>query len=275
MNRKSKIRKIKRRLYNSHSDNKFTIVHSNIRGFSSKCESMKHIARSADVVTINETFMKGKAKPNLPGFQVYSRNGKSFKSGGIATCVSFRNLNECLKLFEGDGEDEIIITRHGQFSVALNIFNVYGAQEKCLKRDDILRAWENMLKEIRKIEEKGELICILGDFNRQVGDAVPGNRVTKASFGGKLVRELLDTGKYFLVNATDKVVGGPYTRCDPGDPFNDEKKSVLDLCIVSKELFPFVEKMIIDSDRGMTPFRPLSAGRRIYTDHYTICLVLK
>ena len=59
------------------------------------------------------------------------------------------------------------------------------------------------------------------------------NHKSFVSSGGKLVRELLDTNKYILVNGTDKAEGGPYTRFDSSSPDDDLKKSALDLCIVS------------------------------------------
>ena len=66
---------------------------------------------------------------------------------------------------------------------------------------------------------------------------------------------MLDTGRYLLVNATEKCIGGPYTRVDPSDPSNDDKKSVLELCVISKELFKYVETLVIDKDRKFTPIQ--------------------
>ena len=63
-----------------------------------------------------------------------------------------------------------------------------------------------------------------------------GNR-KKVTFGGKKIIEFIESGKYKLINASDIAIGGPFTRYDPIDPFNDNKKSVLDLRIVSVELF--------------------------------------
>ena len=129
-----------------------------------------------------------------------------------------------------------------------------------------------MLKEIVKIELKGEHLCIIGDFNRHIGDAVGGNHKSTISTGGKLIRELLDTRRYILVNATEKVEGGPYTRYDPACPDDDLKKSVLDLCIVSADLLRYLDKMVIDKDRVRTPFRPVAGDKRVYSDHYTLTI---
>ena len=116
---------------------------------------------------------------------------------------------------------------------------------------------------------------MIGDFNRHIGDIIEGNEDGKVSFGGHLVRDLIDTGNYCLVNATEKVIGGPYTRYDPSDPHNDEKKSVLELCIISKELFIHVDSLTIDKDRLFTPFRTISKTKLVFTDHYSLKLVFK
>ena len=68
------------------------------------------------------------------------------------------------------------------------------------------------------------------------------------------MHKLLESGEYMLVNNTTKAIGGPFTRVDPHDPDNLEKRSLLDLCIVSKNLFPFLNIMIIDKERKVTPF---------------------
>ena len=49
--------------------------------------------------------------------------------GGIATAIRSDESNLCLKVEEGEDEDEFIITRHGQFMRLINICNVYGEQE--------------------------------------------------------------------------------------------------------------------------------------------------
>ena len=61
-----------------------------------------------------------------------------------------------------------------------------------------------------------------------------------------------------------------FSQVDPADPYNDDNKSVLELCIVSSELFAYVENLVIDKDRKQTPFRPINIQKVTYTDHYTL-----
>ena len=46
----------------------------------------------------------------------------------------------------------------------------------------------------------------------------------KVSHGGDLVRELIDSENYVLVNASNKTDGGPFTRYEPNDPTNNERR---------------------------------------------------
>ena len=64
------------------------------------------------------------------------------------------------------------------------------------------------------------------------------------SFGGSLVRDLLASEEYILVNNSDKTKGGPLPRFDPA---NKENKSCLELVIISACLEPFIKELLIDS----------------------------
>ena len=52
------------------------ILHTNIRGYNSKRISLETIVKTndIDIVTINETHLKGKKKAEIPGFESFSRN---------------------------------------------------------------------------------------------------------------------------------------------------------------------------------------------------------
>ena len=82
-------------------------------------------------------------------------------------------------------------------------------------------------------------------------------------------------GEYVLVNSSDKTINGPFTRYCPEDPDNDLRKSTLDLVIVSKRLFEYVDKLEIDKNLKWTPFRTTKKGILKFTDHYSLLLVFK
>ena len=77
---------------------------------------------------------------------------------------------------------------------------------------------------------------------------VEGNH-PEISFGGKLVRNLLASGQYILVNNTRVAVGGPFTRVDPS---NENNKSCLGLVIASANLMPFIMELVVDKEREFT-----------------------
>ena len=116
---------------------------------------------------------------------------------------------------------------------------------------------------------------LLGDLNKLVGNnklGVPGNS-SEISLGGKLLRELLSTRNWCLVNGLgpEIVKGGPFTRRDPATG----NQSCLDLCIISRELLPYVQNLVIDSGREMAVSRAVKLGRKyklVFSDHFT-CLL--
>ena len=68
--------------------------------------------------------------------------------------------------------------------------------------------------------------------------------------------------------------GGPWTRKDPATG----KLSCLDLFIASRELVPYINKLVIDKELKMTPARTIKNKGKVnicYTDHFAILLTLK
>ena len=64
---------------------------------------------------------------------------------------------------------------------------------------------------------------------------VPGNR-KHVSYGGQLMRELLENKEYILVNSIQEAEGGPWTWTSRA---NNKVKSCLDLVIVSADILPY------------------------------------
>ena len=171
----------------------------------------------------------------------------------------------------------MLVTRLECFSPALNVINCYGEQRKTLK-EDVEKKWENIRKEMENIRIRKEFCVLNGDLNKHVGTGplgVPGNH-PEISLGGRLLRELLETGNWVLVNGLgeETVQGGPFTRKDP----STGSQSCLDLFIVSRELSPYVKKIVIDSKRDWTVGSVVKVGdsyKTIYSDHYTCILTLE
>ena len=177
---------------------------------------------------------------------------------------------------DDDGVDEFMVTRLESVIPALNIVNIYGCIENRTDNDDILESWSNIKKELSLIEMRGEAVLILGDLNRAVGNDENGvrNNKTKVSYGGGLVRDLVDSGSFFILNNLDLAEGGPWTREDP----SDGSLSCLDLAIGSANLKQCVVKVLVDQKKEFTPYRAITTrgvlGLR-YTDHLSLILELK
>ena len=116
-------------------------------------------------------------------------------------------------------------------------------------KDEIYERWEVLLEELNKIKAKAESVVLVGDLNLHCGSIVKENH-EKTTIRGKLLRNLLKNKDYVLVNATDKTIGGPFTRYDRTDPSNDGKKSLLDYFIVSSSISKYIDSLEIDNKFG-------------------------
>ena len=128
-------------------------------------------------------------------------------------------------------------------------------------KENILETWKRLMDDLKGIESRGENILILGDMNRAIGTGkwgVPGNK-TNISFGGQLLRDLLATERYVLLNSLSLAAGGPWTWVDRS---NINVKSCLDLGIVSAGLAPFLSKFLVDKEQKFTPMRVRNSGKR-------------
>ena len=196
--------------------------------------------------------------------------------GGVSTSYQNYLRQHVVQVSSNSEGDEYLITRLENVEPALNILNIYGQIEgRAGGKENLLESWGRILKELSLIEARGEGVLIIGDLNRGVGSdelGVPGNSPT-VSYGGKLVRDLVATEEYCLLNGLALAEGGPWTREDPGDG----GLSCLDLAIVSRNMLPYVKKMQVDSEKKFTPVRVTTSRRRMTlrpTDHFSLLLEL-
>ena len=172
---------------------------------------------------------------------------------------------------EGKGNTELIITRHDQFIVPINVMNFYGKQECRSKKEEINEDWNIILEEITEIENREEYVVLMSDMNFLLGNFIKGNTSDKKNYGGTLLIEFLENKNYILLNNADSI-NNPNTRYDPGDPSNKDKWSCLDLVIISAELLKYVSKLTIDQSLAFTPFYIDKNEKTVYTDHFS-CLL--
>ena len=86
-------------------------------------------------------------------------------------------------MFKGEGNNEVVITRHGQFTLTINIVNFYGPQESRTNFNVIHENSDVIFNQILNIHSKGEHLLFIVDMERKVGSLVTGrvdDIVTKA-----------------------------------------------------------------------------------------------
>ena len=100
------------KLKNNNYYTSIKIIHSNTDGYTSKKESINEIAKAEtpDVMTLNDTNLKGKLKVKVPGYFSFDRNREKHK-GGVSTVIANHLKHNTMKVAEGEEEDEYIITR--------------------------------------------------------------------------------------------------------------------------------------------------------------------
>ena len=179
---------------------------SNIDGFTSKKESLDDITDTIlpDVVTLNETLLTGKRAIKKKKYMSFCKNRDDSKEGGgVATLVADYLRPDTVKVGEGTEGDEYVIVRLGHVIPAVNIVNIYGdIESRAGGKDKILEKWIRLRKAVKEIKERGEGIVLIGDMNRHIGCGqygVTGNSY-EVSYGGQLVRELLQTEEFVLLN---------------------------------------------------------------------------
>ena len=270
------LRKKKRKTYRGQGGKKekqgqFSVLLSNIRGMRSKEKSLQKILKRVrpSMLLLNETHLTGRMKPNLDRYLSWTKNREGRGGGGIVTAVRQEYGETTMGVGEGEEGDEVLVTRIGSFQPALTVINCYGEQ-RSTKIEVVEEKWRRLVKKMEEVRSRGELCLLSGDLNKLVGSdelGVGGNH-PEVSAGGRLLRCLLAGGNWVLVNALGQEVveGGPWTRVDPATG----EGSVLDMFVVSRELRPFVESLVIDERKEMTPARSMKKkGKyvRMYTDH--------
>ena len=257
---------------------KWVVYHANIRGFASKATSLATVLDDIkpNVICLNEHGLRNRQKMVIDNYNSYNRNRQNSAMGGVSISVFNNESKFCVKTSEGKVDNEYLIVRHDQFNPPINIFTVYGETESRTSEDKSKSLWAEILEELIKIKNRNEQVLLIGDMNKHIGNDELGIRDnhSKISRGGPYVRSLLKSREYILVNNCDKVEGGPFTRFDPEYPDDDDKKSCLDFVIVSRQLFPFIDKLFIDNNGAYTAKR-VTKTKIIKPDHYPLIVTFK
>ena len=148
-------------------------------------------------------------------------------------------------------------------NIHIKIGNIYAPQECRTKKSIIKKMYRNIKDHITESRMKDERIIITGDFNCKIGKHIMGNREEVSTFG-KLLLELASNEEMDILNANSKCKG-MWTRIEGGT------KSVIDYVLVQKEDTKYLNEMIIDEEKTITPCHVVNK-RTIYSDHCAILI---
>ena len=128
-------------------------------------------------------------KIKIDNYMSFNRNRKDQIMGGVSSSVRNDEKQFALKVFEGENNDEFIVTRYSQFRTPINIVAIYGEQEGRETKPNVRARWQRIMEQVRKVESKHELVVIIGDLNKHVGNDELGvkHNHPKISNGGELV----------------------------------------------------------------------------------------
>ena len=90
---------------------------------------------------------------------------------------------------------------------------------------------------------------------------------------GKIVLDMIEAEDHVLVNSQEVVKNGPFTRFDPKEPKDPNKKSLLDYIIVSRNLLEYINELEVDVDQKWTASRNVK-GTLKFPDHYALMLTM-
>ena len=182
------------------------IFTNNCRGYSSKKESIqKYVCEliQPEVILLEETMLRNKSKIKHKDYLSFCLNrAEGAGGGGIATLIANTIKQHATRVAENNKKEEYSIVRLEHIKPALNIVHVYGRVESRTSPEKVLEGWAEILKELSHIEDSQEAILMVGDWNRAVGSGaqgVEGNK-SQVSYGGSLIRDLVSTGNYFILN---------------------------------------------------------------------------
>ena len=252
-------------------ENKLRIVGVNANGLSSKLQSLDHIITSLNpaVMCIQETKLRksGKIKvENIKNYVVFELTRKQSHGGGLATLV--RPGLDPVFISEGDDQVEVLVVQIRVETLHIRIINAYGPQE-CDSLERKALFWARLHSEVLEASEANCAVILQMDGNLHCGEEVIRGDPNGINANGKLFRTFLNNNQSIaLLNRSDKCQGKITRRRNKGKKVEE---AILDYALVSDELLPFFEKMIIDEEKKF-PLTSYLNRKETHSDHFTIII---
>ena len=241
------------------------IYYNNIRGIKSKITALEEIIEELrpHIVSINETHLGQNENITISNYEVIYNNKKEGKMG---TIIGIReDVKDKYVVIETKSEEfeATWIKFSNENNINIRIGTVYAPQECRTKIQVIKKMYKNITNHILDARKLGENIIIVGDFNTKIGKYINGNRTEVSKFG-QIFLDLLKNEEMEILNI-NKNCKGKWTRLE------GETKTIIDYVIVEKTQVKYLNEMIIDENKDVTPCHIVD-NRTIYSDHCAIII---
>ena len=237
------------------------IYQINIRSIGNKKASLDKILREQDIhiAVVNE--LNNKIVPIFKGYHQFTRTDNR-KFHGITVLVRNEFKGHAMRV-PHDGDLELVHIIIKNTTPKLHILGLYLDVEARLNNEKVEAVWGQLTAITENIIKRGEATCLIGDFNRP---ETPTPTLEK-----RLLKDWTE-GNDSMV----EMINNPNenTRIDP----HSKKGSVLDLCILSKNISKCKRTFKVDNDKKMTPFSLIKQNGTITTkstDQLAILLKLQ
>ena len=227
-----------------------SIYSCNARSMNNKLSSVKEIVKSgaADIFFFSELNMR--KVPNFVGHHTFTCYSNKRFHGVTAICGN--HMKGDLMRIPHEDSLEIVHLLLKSTNPMTHILGVYLDVESRTSVAKVSEAWSSFTRILDDIISKGEAVITIGDMNRPIDKQKP-------SHGTKLLMDYINTGTVALINNPEIP-----TRIDP----STKAGSVLDLCIVSKNIHKSIKSLTIDTNKSITPFS-MSKSKGVITPKYT------
>ena len=245
--------------------NSLKIVGANANGISSKLQSLSYIVTSLDpsIICLQETKVRNAGKVKINNYSVFELVRKNSAGGGLATII--KNDLEPVWISEGDDTVEILVVELHIKNLSIRIINAYGPQE-CDNIERKTLFWAKLQTEVDNAFDAGAETIIQMDGNLHCGDNIIKGDPNTMNANGKMFAQFLQNNcSLFLLNSSKKCEGLITRKRVKG---NKTEQAILDFVLVSDNILPYFNKMIIDEERKYALTSYLN-GKVKTSDHFT------
>ena len=193
--------------------------------------------------------------------ETHLEEGEPFEIEGYDSVRNDRNMHGggVMVLYKKQLENVIIRIDNGRLAMKVGV--IYMPQEDKTSLKKMKEIYKDIEAEIKESVSRNEELIVMGDFNCKVGISQKKEPDKDISKGGKLLLDMVQKNEIIIANKNEKC-HGMWTRKQRSE------RSAIDFILIRQDDERYMESMIIDENKTMTPYwRNEIEQRNIYTDH--------